>query len=303
MFWWIFFATFISMFGETLPQSFQPLFLSTLGLTPSVIGLVYNIRNLVQTFLRIPSGNLSDIFGSRRLMILGLTLISLVPLLYSIADSAILPLLAMMISGIGMSIYFTPSMAYASSLFPPNKTGEALGKYHMSWAASAVIGPSIGGFLATLIPSYRSLFVVAGLITSFSLLIIFFNTEDSSPGCPINTGDEIRKTLVNFPETMKRFMGQPQVLIGSLSVFTHAFCHWSLSTFIPLFASGLGYSEFIIGLTLAANAFMIAISLPLIGIISDRIGRIPPPLFRVLLSAYLLLLIFPSLIEYGCCLF
>jgi len=55
----IFAANFISTFGESLPQSFQPLFLASLGVSPAAIGLFYNIRNVVQTIVRVPVGQLA----------------------------------------------------------------------------------------------------------------------------------------------------------------------------------------------------------------------------------------------------
>jgi MFS family permease len=77
----IFAANFTSTFGETLPQSFQPLFLMGLGVPPTVIGLFYIVRNVVQTVVRIPIGRLSDALGRKQLMLIGLSFVSLVPLM------------------------------------------------------------------------------------------------------------------------------------------------------------------------------------------------------------------------------
>ena len=136
IFWAIFMATFFAMFGETIPQSFQPLFIQNLGVSAAVITLIYNIRNVIQTFLRLIAGTISDSLGRRNMMLFGLALFALVPFIYSVATNPYLPIVAMMASGLALSIYFPPSEAYASSLFPPEKSGEAMGRYHMSWAIS-----------------------------------------------------------------------------------------------------------------------------------------------------------------------
>ena len=75
---------------------------------------------------------------------------------------------------------------------------------------------------------------------------------------------------------MRRMLGNRRVFVGSVAVFSHAFCHWGLLTFIPLFGAKLGFNSVSIGLALTANALMIAVGLPIVGTLSDRIGRFTP---------------------------
>ncbi len=118
VFWAIFMATFFAMFGETIPLSFQPQFIGSLGLSAAVVTLIYTIRNVIQTFLRLAAGSISDSLGKRNMMLFGLALFALVPFIYSVATNPWLPVVAMMASGLAMSIYFPPSEALASELFP-----------------------------------------------------------------------------------------------------------------------------------------------------------------------------------------
>ena len=285
IFWAIFFATFFAMFGDTLPQSFQPLFIAGLGVSPAVIALIYNIRNVIQTFLRLVAGTLSDTLGRRNLMMFGLALFVVVPFLYSVAANPWIPVFAMVASGFAVSIYFPPSEAYASSLFPPEKVGEAMGRYHMSWAVSSVIGPSVGGFLVSFVPGYRTLFVFAGVATSIGLLIAWrFTEDDRDKSSHLVPTEQLRKLVKDFPSTMRRMLSNRKILAASVSVFAHAFCHWGLITFIPMLGAEMGMSEFLIGITLTANALVIAVSLPIIGRLSDRVGRFTPIATGLLVS-------------------
>ena len=277
IFWAIFLATFFAMFGETIPQSFQPLFIKNLGVSAAVITLIYNIRNVIQTLLRLVAGTLSDSLGRRNMMLFGLALFALVPFIYSVATNPWLPIIAMMASGLALSIFFPPSEAYASSLFPPEKAGEAMGQFHMSWAVSSVIGPSIGGYIASHFLDYKTIFVLSGLITCIGFFIVWRYTEDDRDlSCPIPPGILIRQTFSEFPATMKRLLSNKKVLASSFAVFVHSFCHWGLVTFIPLLGADFGMSEFWIGISLTANALSIAVSLPIIGPLSDRVGRFIP---------------------------
>jgi MFS family permease len=279
-------ATFMVQFGETIPQSFQPLFFEHLGISAALIGLVYNIRNIEQSVLRLVAGSLSDVFGRKRLIMIGLILIALVPFVYAISWNAWLPLVGMFVSGLGVSIFFPPTESYASSLYPPHQVGTAMGRYHMSWAISAVIGPSVGGFLALYFPEYRQIFVLAGVVSMAAVVVFMLLTRgDHERRSGGNVSGQTSKLVHEFPATMRRLFANKAVVAGSAAVFAHAFCHWMLPTFIPIYAAGvLGFNTVDIGLALTANALMTAVALPIVGTVSDRIGRFLPIVTGLLAS-------------------
>jgi DHA1 family multidrug resistance protein-like MFS transporter len=278
-------ATFFAMFGDTVPQSFQPLFIAGLGVTPAVVALIYNIKNVTQTLLRPVSGALSDSIGRKNMMLFGMALFAITPFIYSVAQTPTMPVLAMFVSGLALSVYFPPSEAYASSLYPSDRAGEAMGRYHMSWAVSAVIGPAAGGYLVRFFPNYRPLFVVSGLITALGFLLIGrYMEDDRDASCPMKPGVQVQMVLSEFPSNMRRLLGNRKVIAASTAVFAHAFCHWGLVTFIPLLGAAMGMNELMIGLTLTANAVVIAVSLPIVGSLSDRVGRFTPIAVGLLLS-------------------
>ena len=273
-------------FGETIPQSFQPLFFEQLGISAALVGLVYNIRNIEQSVLRVVAGSLSDVLGRKRLIIIGLILVAVVPFIYAVSWNAWLPLVGMFISGLGLSLFFPPTESYASSLYPPHQVGAAMGRYHMSWAVSAVIGPSIGGFLALYFPEYRQIFVMAGVVAMAAVIVFILLTRgDQEKKSGGNVSGQTSKLVREFPATMRRLFANKAVVAGSAAVFAHAFCHWMLPTFIPIYAAGvLGFSTVDIGLALTANALMTALALPIVGTVSDRIGRLVPIVTGLLVS-------------------
>jgi MFS family permease len=277
VFWAIFMATFFAMFGETIPLSFQPQFIGSLGVSTVAVTLIYNIRNVIQTLLRLVAGTVSDSLGKKNMMMFGLALFAIVPFIYSVATDPWMPVIAMMASGLALSIYFPPSEALASELFPPEKAGEAMGKFHMSWAVSSVIGPAVGGFIASYFVGYRPLYIISGVITCIGFFIAWRYTEDERQDtCPLSPTDQIRIIIQNFPSTMKRLLSNRTVLVSCVAVFAHSFCHFGLMTFVPMLGAQRGMSEFYIGLALTANSLMIAVSLPIVGKLSDKVGRFLP---------------------------
>ena len=126
------------------------LYLTTLGLGPARIGLVFGSGALVSAFLHPVAGRLSDRLGARRLTLLGLAGIGLLlPLLGAVSGfwSAVL-LHAIFI--LAVSTLITPSlsfMAEATSSSGIESFGIAYGLYNFAWAVGIMVGPALGGFL------------------------------------------------------------------------------------------------------------------------------------------------------------
>lgn len=278
----VFAANFVSTFGETIPQPFQPLFLTSLGVSVAAVGLLYNIRNIVETIIRTPVGILSDKLGKKRLMSLGLILLSVSPLIMALSNDPILPLFAMLLGGLGVSIYYPPSEAYAASLYPPDKIGEAMGRFHLGWAISAIIGPLVGGLLALAFPSFRQIYLIASAVTFGSVGIIFLFTREEANNRSVS--QEFSSTLKSFPATVATLLKNKRVIIALVIVFIHSFTNWWIPAFFPLFASGIGFDVTMIGIALTANSLLMGLALPLMGKISDRVGRLKPVVSGLMFS-------------------
>ena len=278
----VFAANFVSTFGETIPQPFQPLFLTSLGLSATVVGLFYNVKNIVQTIIRAPIGVLSDKLGRRRLMSLGLILLAISPLIMALSHDPFLPLLAMLLGGLGVSIYYPPSEAYASSLYPPEKIGEAIGRFHLGWAISAIIGPFMGGFLILIFPSFRQIYFIASVVTFLSVGIILLFTREEIDD--VRVSHEFGNAVRSLPATMIILIKNKKVLISSMVVFIHSFTNWWIPAFFPLFASEIGFDVTMIGIALTANSLLMGLALPIMGKVSDRGGRLKPIMAGLALS-------------------
>jgi MFS family permease len=149
-----------------------------------------------------------------------------------------------------------------------------MGRFHLGWAVSSIIGPSVGGFLAIHFPTYRPIFILASAVTLVSVPVLWLNTEDDSNASDLKGG--LKASLTGLPSLLAGFLRNRRVLAASITTFIHSFCNWVIPAFFPLLAHGLGFSEAIIGLSLTANALVMGLSLPIIGRLSDRVGRFLP---------------------------
>src|SRR5262245_39523187 len=126
------------------------LHLSSLGVNPGRIGMLYGAAAVITTSLHPVTGRLADRYGSRNMTLLGLVLSSCtIPILgqaWSYGSAIVFYVLA---SAAGTFI-ITPSLAFmgeATSDAGIRSFGVAYGLYNLAWGAGLLGGPALGGFL------------------------------------------------------------------------------------------------------------------------------------------------------------
>jgi EmrB/QacA subfamily drug resistance transporter len=100
--------------------------------------------------LLIIGGRLADLFGARRIFIIGATLFGLGSLLASIAQSV--PVLIFgeaIIEGVGASLMMPATLGILSSTFRGHERASAFAIWGATAGAAVALGPLLGGFLTT----------------------------------------------------------------------------------------------------------------------------------------------------------
>ncbi|WP_412058966.1 MFS transporter [Bartonella sp. DGB2] len=118
----------------------------------------------------VPVGAMADIWGRKRLLLLGLVIFGVSSLLVGIADSFLLLIVFRFIQGIGCAILYTVSGAIISYMFNQEEQGKALGILFAVNGIGLAIGPVVGGFFSGLI-EWRYAFLIN---IPFILLSLFF---------------------------------------------------------------------------------------------------------------------------------
>jgi EmrB/QacA subfamily drug resistance transporter len=110
---------------------------------------------------QVPFGRLSDIFGRRRLFLLGLLISTGASFLGGFANSVPMLIISRALQGAGSGMSFNNSIAILTSVFPPEERGKALGISQSGTYLGLSLGPLIGGVLTEHF-GWRSLFMVSG---------------------------------------------------------------------------------------------------------------------------------------------
>ncbi|RZU49402.1 putative MFS family arabinose efflux permease [Krasilnikovia cinnamomea] len=156
-----------------------------LGTTVQGIQLAITLFLLVMAALMIPGGKLTDKFGRKRCLNLGLAVFGLGALISSFAQG--LPTLIIgysILEGIGTALLIPPVYILTTMLFTDiTSRARAFGAINGMGGIGAATGPLIGGIIATAI-SWRAAFVFQAAIIVVIVLLSRRDVRDPLPAEP-----------------------------------------------------------------------------------------------------------------------
>jgi MFS family permease len=241
-----------------------PLYLQQRGASTVVIGALLGSMSMAALIFRPFAGWLSDAFGRRPLIALGLAgLLVFNAALPFVAGFALFGLLRI-ISGFGWGGLTANANTLAGELAPPGRRGEAIGYYTMAGSIAFAVGPAVGLYLIR-IRGYEAAFWAAAGLTVLALVLSFFlQAQPRAPLAPLNLGN-----LISWP-----------AMAPAGLVVLHAMTYGGLITFLPLLARQRSLGDPGLFFTIYAAALIVLRGAA--GRLSDRLGRpavIAPGLF------------------------
>ena len=110
---------------------------------------VLNAYILAYAVLLITSGRLGDMFGAKRLFLIGLAVFTIASIACSVAQSPGQLIAARIVQGIGGAILTPQTLSMITNIFPAEKRGAAFGIWGAVAGVASLTGPTLGGFLVT----------------------------------------------------------------------------------------------------------------------------------------------------------
>ncbi len=142
---------------------------------------VLNGYILVYAVLLITAGRLGDLYGQKRLFLIGLVVFVLSSAACGAAQNTNQLIAARVIQGVGGALLTPQTLSILTSIFPPERRGAAFGIWGAVAGLAAVAGPTLGGFLVT-DANWRWIFYVnvpVGIVTLVGSLMV---VPDLRPG-------------------------------------------------------------------------------------------------------------------------
>lgn len=257
------------------------LFAEQLGAGPERIGLIVSVSTLTGVLLKLPSGALSDIYGRRFLLRIGVVAFGLPPFFYLfITDLNSLTALRF-VHGLATAIFAPSALATVAELYRERR-GAALGTYTACTQSGALLGPFIGGYLAH-VAGFDFAFVTAGVCGCIAIVLFYsLHLDVATPRVPQKG---MRPLLAEMWKGFVVVARNRKVLITSATDGAKMIANGALMAFLPLYGLTVGLNPGEVGLLFSVQAGTSFFSKPIMGRVSDRVGRQPLIMIGLLICA------------------
>jgi DHA1 family multidrug resistance protein-like MFS transporter len=272
------------------------LFAQSLGAGPEVIGMIVSVSTLTGVLLKFPSGALSDIYGRRLLLRIGVLAFAIPPFFYPfVSDLGVLTGLRF-VHGLATAIFAPSALATVAELYRERR-GAALGTYTASTQAGALLGPVLGGWLVYT-AGFPTAFVTAGLCGCIG--VAAFLSLRLNPPPPRISEAGLKPVLADMLKGF-RVVKNRRVLVTSATDGAKMIANGALMAFLPVYGVSVGLNPGEVGLLFGVQGITSFFSKPVMGRVSDRVGRKPLILVGLLICAGTFVLIphmtwFPALL-------
>ena len=197
---------------------------------------------LASAMFLVPLGRIADIWGRKKIFIIGILIFTLASLFMVISRSAVMLICFRIFQGIGAAMLFGTGTALLTSVFPPEERGKVLGIYVAAVYLGLSIGPFVGGFL-TLHFGWRSIFLVNVPLGLMLIALVFSKLKGEwaeAQGEKFDLAGSIiyclglMAIMYGFSSfsIFPAILSTGLILSGSLGIF--AFIKWEMKTQYPV---------------------------------------------------------------------
>ncbi len=275
-------TVFVSFSGFTFVMPFLPLFITQLGVTNTGdaalwSGLIFGVSPLVSGLLAPFWSSLAERFGAKRIVIFSLLAyactLSSNAFVMNVEQLFFVRLLLGILGSVGVM-----STALASTLAPPEESGEAIGLMQATALASGVFAPVFGGVVVDIV-GLRPSFVLAGVCSLVACIAMALGYRDDAR----LIGGARRRDR----PSARTYFRLPIFVSLLLTVFVARFIEGSFGPQLPLYIATLGAPAerlgLITGLVMTLGAAATSIAAAVAGRLSRRVT--PVTLLLIALAA------------------
>ena len=142
-------AVSIIIMDATIVNVILPLLIQDLSLSVSEAEWINSIYALVFAALLITVGRTGDLFGRRRLLLVGIVIFVAASALAAASGSGTMLLTARLLQGVGGAMILPSTLSTVNAMFTGRERGIAFAIWGSTIGGMAAVGPLLGGWLAT----------------------------------------------------------------------------------------------------------------------------------------------------------
>ena len=180
--WWTLaamcFALFMVMLDNTVVNVALPSIQRGLGTSLAALEWTVNAYTLTFAVFLVTGGRLGDIFGRRRLFLIGVAVFSLSSAAIGAAPDDALLVAGRAVQGVGAALMMPATLSIVTNAFPPEERGRAIGTWAGVSALALAVGPVVGGALTEYV-SWRAIFYLNLPVAAGAVAMTLYSTRES----------------------------------------------------------------------------------------------------------------------------
>lgn len=243
-----------------------PLFAREIGADAPTVGLVVGASTLTGVVLKLPAGGWSDLRGRRPLLVAGALVFAAMPFTYLGVTTLGVLVVLRVVHGSATAIFGPVASASLSDIAPVARRATWLSAYSTVQGSGQALGPVLAGYLIAT-GRFDLAFAAAGII---ALAVPFIVAGWTGPPATSPTEHRWRFFTRGVAE-----VGRDRLILTTSGAQAAQFVlNGMLNAFLPLYGREVvGLSTTHLGWLFALQTVTTLATRPLMGALSDRIGR------------------------------
>lgn len=245
---------------------------------PYITGFAFAGYLVTETILKAPFGALSDRWGRKTVMMIGLMIAVIATLLLGSVSSFKLPFPAYYavailfpFAGVGFAAFFPTIAALVADRAPQERRGEMMGILNLSYMVGLGVSAATGFLLHYQLGTYKhAFFVTAAFLTTASVLVSILPQEAKG-------GEEVQqkpKAFLLRPKFARLpALSRPTFLLASILAISQFAASIQIPIIVPYAKQVLRLTDLELGFSVSLAAGALALAAIPIGRVSDDIGR------------------------------
>ena len=259
----LFFSIFAAILGLGILSPLLPSLAEDLGATGFWVGMIFSGYAISRAIIMPIMGGLSDKYGRRIFIALGLLLLAVISLLYLPAHTVYTLTAVRLLHGLAAGMVIPVALAYAGEVAPEGKEGKTMGIFNMVFYLGLAAGPLFGGILWHAFGEASVFYIMSGISALAFLLVLPFLPEVK------NLQASKTEEHVPFKTIIKHDAAKIILLITLITAFRTAV----LMSFLPSQASGFNINAAQVGIIIFVGILFTAILQPYFGNVADKLSK------------------------------
>jgi MFS family permease len=233
LFWIIVATFFIDTIGNTLLFPFFALYITQkFGVGMTQAGVLLGLSSFFGLVGSVVGGALTDRFGRRRMILVGLSCSALSSLFFGLAwDIKILYVLIILV-GLLSRIANPAYDAMLADILPKPKQQEGFGITRVTFNFAWIFGTALGGLIAT--RSFLALFLIDAFLSTMLMMVLYFYLPETQPQSPAEekSREPFVRTIAGYRFVLRDLAYMVFSLAGMISLLVYQQQYGSLAVYL-----------------------------------------------------------------------